>query len=142
MKKRTSNAPSIKFVRPGHKSQGRSRPSFGVLEKAKDWVLLADIGPTMLIFPAEIFPTSERPDIVLYSIKTKTVILIENTSGCEENHSDNHSWKNTKYSDLVDAIRTNGWVCHFFAIEVGARGSVTSFYYTFIPSIPLPPVSD
>ena len=117
-----TNAPFIKFVGPGHESKGRSKRSFGLLDKAKDWFLLADIGSTQLVFPPEIFPTSERPDIVLYSIKTKTVILIELTAGCEERHNENHASKTEKYNNLVEEIRSNGWVCHFFAIEVGARG--------------------
>ena len=75
-----------KFVKSGERASGRGRKAFGLLERAKDWVLLADIGACKLIFPPEIFSTSERPDIVLYSCKTKTVKPIENTSGCEENH--------------------------------------------------------
>ena len=55
-------------------------------------------------------------------MKTRTVILIENTSGCEENNPENHQRKMDKYVDLVDSIVNAGWRCHFFAIEVGARG--------------------
>ena len=131
--KRSKPVPSksslIKFVKPGQGSQSKSRKSFGLLDKARDWVILADIGDCNLIFPSEIFSTSERPDIVIFSISTKTVILIENTSGCEENNSENHSFKTNKYRDLIDAIRANGWVCHLFAIEVGARG----FNSTHVP---------
>ena len=131
--KRNKTLPSklfyIRFVKPGHGSQGGLRKSFGLLDRARDWVLLADIGSCKLVFPTEIFSTSERPDIVIYSIRSKTVILIENTSGCEENQSENHDLKTKKYSDLVDAIRANGWVCHIFAIEVGARG----FNSTHVP---------
>ena len=122
-------SPSIRFVKSGQNSVRRSEKPFGLLEKTRDWVLLADIGACKLIFPPEIFATSERPDIVLYSFSIRTVILIENTSGCEENHSENHGLKTDKYKDLVDAIRGNGWVCHFFAIEVGARG----FNSTHVP---------
>ena len=115
--------PSIRFVRPGQVLNSKSvKSSFGILNKANDWVLLSDIGQSKLFFPPMIFVTSERPDILLFSIKMRTVVLIENTSGCEENQSENHHLKTEKYSDLVEGIRANNWVCHFFAVEVGARG--------------------
>ena len=130
-----------KFVKSGERGPGRGKKSFGLLERARDWVLLADIGACKLIFPPEIFSTSERPDIVLYSCKTKTVILVENTSGCEENQSENHASKTDKYKDLVDAIRGNGWVCHFFAIEVGARGFNSTHVPFCLKSLGFPPKS-
>ena len=90
---RKHKSPFPQFVKMGQSSLGRRRGnrSFGLLEKARDWVVMADIGACKLIFPTEIFSTAERPDIVLYSVKIKTVILIENTSGCEENHAKNHA---------------------------------------------------
>ena len=125
-----SVTPWVKFLPAGQSSQKkRKERKFGLLGKARDWVLLSDIGCTKMHFPSEIFVTSDRPDIVLYSTKTKTVILIENTSGCEENHSENHTLKTDKYFDLVEAIRGNGWTCHFFAVETGARG----FNSTHVP---------
>ena len=130
--KRNSVSPPekfIKFVKPGQ-SVGRGlMKSFGILNRAKDWILDADIGSCNLVFPTEIFVTSSRPDIVIYSTSSKTVILIENTSGCEENHSDNHSEKMRRYCDLVDSIKARGWVCYLFCIEVGARG----FNSTHVP---------
>ena len=142
--KRTKAVPrksSISFVKPGQSSVRRTNKAFGLLEKARDWVLLADIGDCKLIFPSEIFCTSERPDIVLYSSNKKTVILIENTSGCEENQSENHGLKTDKYRDLVEAIRGNGWVCHFFAIEVGARGFNSTHVPFCLKSLGFPPKS-
>ena len=129
------------FIKKGQSSHGRRRrnQSFGLLEKARDWVVMADIGASKLIFPTEIFSTSERPDIVLYSMKTKTVILIENTSGCEENHAKNHAWKTDKYQDLVEAIKGNNWTCHFFAIEVGARGFNSTHVPFCLKSLGFPP---
>ena len=38
-----------KFVKSGERSQGRGKKSFGLLERARDWVLLADIGACKLI---------------------------------------------------------------------------------------------
>ena len=132
---------SIKFVKQGHSKQGRTKKSFGLLEKARDWILLADIGACKLLFPSEIFSTSERPDIVLYSKSTTTVILIENTSGCEENMSERHTYKVNHYNDLVNAIEANGWVCHFFAIEVCARGYNSSHVPFCLKSLGFTPKS-
>ena len=95
---RKHKSPFPQFVKMGQ--------SFGLLEKARDWVVMADIGACKLIFPTEIFSTAERPDIVLYSVKIKTVILIENTSGCEEN-------QRQKTTTWLEAIKGNNWVCHF-----------------------------
>ena len=141
-KKKIASASSfIKFVSPGASSRKKSSKCVGLLDQAKDWTILADVGSVQLIFPPFIFPTSERPDIVLFSVKTKNVILIENTSGCEENQPDNHVFKIDKYSDLVDSIRGNGWKCHFFAIEVGARGFNSTSVPYCLKSLGFPPKS-
>ena len=70
--KRNSVSPPekfIKFVKPGQ-SVGRGlMKSFGILNRAKDWILDADIGSCNLVFPTEIFVTSSRPDIVIYQLK-------------------------------------------------------------------------
>ena len=89
----------------------------------------------------EIFATSDRPDVVIYSRSKKIVILIENTSGCEENHSERHAWKIEKYKDLVGAIQSAGWSCHFFAIEVGARGFNSTHVPFCLKSLGFPPKS-
>ena len=110
------------FVPEGREPPKSSRRHVGLLDRAKDWILLADICSSKLIFPPSIMSTAERPDIVIYSSQIHSVILIENTSGCEENHDENHTLKTEKYNSLVDHIRGTGWECHFFTIEVGARG--------------------
>ena len=75
-----------------------------------------------LVFPSFIAITTRRPDIVIYSVLLKIVILIELTSPCEENFEDRHFDKNSRYDPLCVRIKENGWRHHFFAIEVGARG--------------------
>ena len=115
---------SINFVKPGYVSKrGASKKERqGLIHKAKDWVLLADIGDTKLIFPTHIACTEERPDILLFSNQIKTSILIENSSGCEETANDNHNIKLGRYDSLCEEMRRNGWVAHLFPIEVNARG--------------------
>ena len=106
----------VNYVRP--KKPERQ----GLIHKANDWVLLADIGDSKLIFPVHIACTEERPDIIIFSNKTKVVIGIENTSGCEENAQENHERKLAQYALLCQAIEENGWKVHMFAVEVSARG--------------------
>ena len=92
------------FVPEGTNPPKSSRRHLGLLDLAKDWILLADICSSDLIFPPFIMATAERPDVVIYSSQIRSVILIENTSGCEENHDENHSMKSEKYNNLVDYV--------------------------------------
>ena len=122
-RKKSKKIPSkgIAFVPAGQKPKAR-REHHGLIDKAKDWTLITDIGDSTLIFPTSIAITLERPDIVIYSEKTKTVIMIENTSGCEENFPGAHSGKVERYQNLMEEIEENGWRGYLFAVEVGARG--------------------
>ena len=86
------------------------------------------LGSSLLILtqalysPLSLLSSASRPDIVMYSVLKKTVILIELTSPCEENFEDRHFDKISRYEALCVSIRENGWRHHLFAIEVGARG--------------------
>ena len=69
------------FVQAG--SRSRNKPSKiqqpeGLLSGATDWILLADVDKS-LIFPKHIFETSLRPDLVIYSNSSRTLIIIELT---------------------------------------------------------------
>ena len=91
------------------------------MHESSDWKLSVDFDSS-LVFPSFIAITASRPDIVMYSVLKKTVILIELTSPCEENFEDRHFDKIARYEALCVSIRENGWRHHLFAIEVGARG--------------------
>ena len=99
----------------------KKKPHVGILHESSDWKLSVDFDSS-LVFPSFIAITSSRPDIVIYSVLKKTVILIELTSPCEENFEDRHFDKIARYEALCVSIRENGWRHHLFAIEVGARG--------------------
>ena len=60
------------------------KPHIGILHQSSDWKLSVDFDSS-LVFPSFIAITASRPDIVIYSVLKKTVILIELTSPCEEN---------------------------------------------------------
>ena len=72
----------------------------GLLDQADDWKLLVDLGK-QLKFPHFICSTLLRPDIVLYSLSSRIVIIIELSCPSEENLNEAHIFKDGKYDDLV-----------------------------------------
>ena len=113
---------TVKFVKPGQKIASVRQDWTGLLHLTNDWVLLVDLEDSPLVFPFRIAATSLRPDIVIYSLSLRRVIILELTCPCEENMIRWHSWKFYKYSALLRLIKKNRWGVDFFAIEVGARG--------------------
>ena len=75
-----------------------------------------------MVIPSFISVSRLRPDVVLYSLSTKTVIILELTCLCEENMEELHNKKCEKYHPLSLAMVSNGWSVHLLPIEVGARG--------------------
>ena len=118
----TSHHGFINFVKQGSKpSKSSKKVHSGILNSASDWKLCFDLGDKLVI-PAFLTISTLRPDILLFSILTKKVVIIELTSPCEENMAEWHKVKTEKYHTLCSSIRSNGWSVFFFAIEVGARG--------------------
>ena len=110
------------FVKHGKRlCSSNKKPHVGILHESSDWKLSVGLDAS-LVFPFFHCITSSRPDILIYSVLKKTVILIELTSPCEENFEDRHFDKIARYEALCVSIRANGWRHHLFAIEVGARG--------------------
>ena len=54
----------------------KKKPHIGILHESSDWKLSVDFDSS-LVFPSFIAITASRPDIVIYSVLKKTVILIE-----------------------------------------------------------------
>ena len=128
----------IKFVKAGHYGRSSKSPIQGLLHQASDWKVLSDFNSS-LRFPIHIANSSHPLDIIRYSDSLRIVILCELTCPCEENFSDRHIDKTNKYCNLCNLIEENGWVCHFFAIEVGARGYCAKSVGTFLRAIGFPP---
>ena len=101
-----------------------------LLERADDWKVHADLNAPEYgqmentLFPPEIVPTAERPDLVIWSSSIKTVIWVELTSPWEENMEENHFYKKSRYNDLALACQANDWKVHDLCVEVGCRGYV------------------
>ena len=80
-----------------------------------------DIGKKIR-FPRDIIITRLRPDAIIVSRRTKTIVLIELTIPWEDRIAEAHEIKSEKYQDLVHEITNNNWTVFFQAVEVGARG--------------------
>ena len=93
-----------------------------ILDLANDWQLLIDFDHCRITFPVEILITDERPDIIIWSCSSRSVVLVELTCPAEENIGDACSRKTQKYTSLCTSIESKGWVVYFFSIEVGCRG--------------------
>ena len=100
----------------------------GVLAHATDWQCLFDYDDSPTIFPPSIYATDLRPDVVIWSDATKTVILLELTIPYEDNIADAEFRKKAKYQDLAGSCRLAGWDVYLQSIEVGVRGFVAGSF--------------
>ena len=72
------------FVKEGAKELPKQKRVPRLLHSIQDWMMLVDL-KKQLKFPHFIFSTKLRPDMVLYSITNKTVVMVELTCPSEEN---------------------------------------------------------
>lgn len=132
---------AITFVREGdkaHKTGKVAMISTSVLQRASDWELRVDLRKK-LVFPQEVVATPLRPDIVLLSKSTKTIIIAELTVPWEERLATSHQLKKAKYQDLVDEAILKGWHATSYPIEVGCRGFPAKSVRYFLQSVGLEP---
>ena len=110
------------FVRAGQKNKvPRDKPQRGLLEYANDWVVQVDFKNCNLVFPPCICATNLRPDAVLWSMNSRTVILLELTCCAEEGVSAAQTRKEARYEELLEEIRaTKTWTARLLTVEVGA----------------------
>ena len=94
-----------------------------ILQNANDWEVLMDEEHKKIVFPPQIAETVKRPDITIYSERTKRVIIIELTVPMEQNLSNAHARKKCIYQDLIVAECENrGWCTHYFPIRNRKQG--------------------
>lgn len=131
----------IPFVSAGKSRTTVKEPNqpFGksLLKAANDWQLLVDFDICRMLFPVSIVATSERPDVVLWSTRTKTVILGELTCPAEENFSKANARKTDRYTILGEQIRKAGWTVFLRTFEAGARGFVSHRFPRFLRELGL-----
>ena len=125
-----ANLPFIHVVREGcpqlpNRNQSR-RPLFNndTLRCASDWKILFNIDGGYQNFPMEIAATSQRLNIVIYSLSLHTVLLIELTVPLEDRVAAAHNFKTARYASLMSASETNGFKAIYFAVQVGSRGFI------------------
>jgi hypothetical protein len=121
------------------KARHSAKTSTNVLERANDWQVQFDLelGSTASpkrakAFPSEIAVVSGEgscPDGVVWSMETKTVIMLELTSPWDENLGKRHKQKMEKYNQLVIDLeqgKHNGieWNAQLLCVEIGARGTL------------------
>jgi hypothetical protein len=129
----------IAFVKSGAKQakQPKKQPfeRDHLLSTASDWKILVDFTHIPIVFPPIICPTLQRPDIVIWSTNTKTVIWAELTCPAEENITDAQTRKTVRYAPLKQQCLAANWTVHDFTIEAGARGCVANTFRTFLRKI-------
>ena len=131
--------PSIAFVSAGKAAavKKHTQPNRSLLTGANDWQLLIDFDKCRMLFPVTIVATSERPDVVLWSARTKSVILGELTCPAEENFCNANARKTDRYSILCEQIRDSGWKVSLRTFEAGARGFVSHRFPRFLRELGL-----
>ena len=132
---RAIQARAIKFIAAGTIAPRRGRhesDSASVLKGARDWRIALDLD-SKLIFPAITgVITALRPDIVIWSEATKTIVWGELTCPLEESILDAHVRKKHKYLSLEAECRVKGWTVHAFQFEVGSLGFVANSARRFL----------
>ena len=111
----------IGFLKEGEQVPKSATASTGILNESRSWEMKADL-KEQLQFPQEIAQTTLRPDIVIWSRNPKRVVMVELTVPWEERIEESHELKRSKYEDLAQSCKSNGWNTQVFPIEVGCRG--------------------
>lgn len=109
-----------------------------ILHQATDWELRVDL-KRRLVFPQEVVATTLRPDMILLSRSSRTIILAELTVPWEDRLTISHQMKKAKYQDLVEEASLAGWHAMLFPIEVGSRGFPALSLRYFLQKIGLGP---
>lgn len=126
---------TIHFLRKGESGTSSNKNARrSVLGIVNDWDLLSDL-QTQLVVPQEVATTMLWPDIVMWSRKTKSVVLCKLTCPWEENAEWAHERKLAKYEALKNEIQENGYTVRVYAVEVGCRGFSSRSLRSFLMAI-------
>jgi hypothetical protein len=121
------------------KRGSHSSPS-SLLDGATDWQLLIEIGKEKIVFPPEIYSTSQRPDIVFWSRSLHKVLLVELTCPAEEGIEAARLRKQARYYHLCRDINNNTsspWSAILLTIEASARGLFSKSVFAFLKKVGL-----
>ena len=96
------------FVRAGERTKKTATiKKASCLEMACDWEMRVDLDK-QLVIPAEIVTTTLRPDLILWSVSTKTFYIIELTVPWEGAVDEAYERKSLKYAELAAQAEQNG----------------------------------
>ncbi len=114
----------VHFVSAGQAKKNTPKTDrTSVLAQGKDWAMRADLDK-QLRFPVDITITTLKPDIVLWSLTEKRVLLVELTVPWEQNIQEAFERKKARYAELVAECQEKGWRATTYPVEVGCRGYV------------------
>ena len=124
---------SIQFIKEGNVSKipHRNRYNPTLLDGCTDWRVMGD-KDRQLAFPTEITSTRQRPDLVIWSVNSKKIIIAELTITFEVNINWVHQRKLEKYENLREQCVKNGWSTDIFPLEIGCRGFISKSTSTFL----------
>ena len=104
--------------------------------------MLVDFKHDPIVFPPMICSPSERPDIIIWSPLSRTVILLELTCPAEEGIAAAQIRKEARYQELLEQINgTKTWKARLLTVEIGARGLVGSNTFRVFECSGSPPIS-
>ena len=131
---------STQFVKEGNvsKTPDRNKYKLTLLDGCTDRRVISDID-RKLAFPTEITSTHQRPDLVIWSVNSKKVIIAELTILFEVNIDWAHQWKSGKFEDLRKQCIKNDRSIDIFPLEIGCRGFISNSISTFLTKIGLSP---
>ena len=87
------------------------------------------------MFPPDISVTNLRPDMIIWSEKKKSVIIVELTVPWETATDEAHERKLLKYDELVSQCRREGWVTTLHAVEVSSRGFIAQSMWRLLKDL-------
>lgn len=108
------------FVKQGERGTTTTPHRASILDGTTTWNMEVDLGKR-LVFP-DVVQTTLRPDVVLWSKTGKKLIAIELTVPWETRCEEAFERKKSKYTELLDACKQQGWRTWLFPVEVGVRG--------------------
>ena len=112
---------TIDFVKEGQRPVVHNQARQNLLQSAKGWEMEVDIR-RKLHFHEAVLSTTLRPDIIMWSLEGKKIILVELTVPWEEGCEEAAENKKAKYQQFVQDCRDKGWTTWLMTVEVGCRG--------------------
>ena len=101
---------------------------------------LFDVDGGYNVFPIEIAASALRPDIVIYSLSLRKVLLIELIVPLEDRVAAAHTIKTTRFASLLSTCESNGFGVFHFPVEVhGQPGGVARALLDCLRKLGFPP---